>query len=180
MLKALYRQTEDEMKEALISLEKEFATIRTGRATPTLLDTVQVEAYGGKVPIKQVASIGTIMVQPWDKNTLPAIEKAILAANLGFTPNNDGRVIRITIPALTEERRKEYVKMAKQMAEDARVAIRNTRRKHKDEVKKLEKEHQIGEDEMYNDIDKIQELTDKYIEKIDELLTAKEMEIMEV
>jgi len=185
MLKALYRQTEDEMKEALISLEKEFATIRTGRATPTLLDTVQVEAYGGKVPIKQVASIGipdakTIMVQPWDKNTLPAIEKAILAANLGFTPTNDGRVIRITIPALTEERRKEYVKMAKQMAEEARVAIRNTRRKHKDEVKKLEKEHQIGEDEMYNDIDKIQELTDKYIEKIDDILTAKEMEIMEV
>jgi ribosome recycling factor len=185
MLKELYRQTENEMKEALIALEREFATIRTGRATPTLLDTVHVEAYGGMVPIKQVASIGipdakTIMVQPWDKNNLPAIEKAILAANLGFTPTNDGRVIRITIPALTEERRKEYVKMAKQMAEEARVAIRNTRRKHKDEAKKLEKEHQIGEDEMYKDIDKIQELTDKYIEKIDELLTAKEAEIMEV
>ncbi|HQH12206.1 MAG TPA: ribosome recycling factor, partial [Candidatus Sumerlaeota bacterium] len=140
---------------------------------------------GSKVPIKQVASISipdpkTIVIQPWDKSTISPIEKAILAANLGFTPTNDGRVVRIIIPALTEERRKEYVKLAKQMSESARVAIRNSRRKHKDEIKNLEKERQIGEDEMHKDIEKIQEMTDKYIAKVDSLLVEKENEIMKV
>jgi len=185
MLKEVFKRTEEEMKKGIANLEQEFSTIRTGRATPTILDTVQVEAYGGKVPIKQVASISipdarSIMIQPWDKSILAAIEKAILGANLGFTPNNDGRVIRISIPTLTEERRKEFVKLAKKMAEDARVEVRNTRRKHKEEVKKLEKEHKISEDEMYVDIDEIQKLTDKYIAKVDELLGHKETEIMEV
>lgn len=185
MLKELYRKTEEEMKTALGALEKEFSTIRTGRATPTVLDTIVVDAYGSKVPIKQVASISipdpkTILIQPWDKSTIIPIEKAILAANLGFTPTNDGRVVRINIPALTEERRKEYVKLAKHMAETARVEIRNTRRKHKDEIKNLEKDHQISEDEMHKDIDKIQEMTDKYIAKVDSLLSDKEGEIMEV
>jgi len=122
----------------------------------------------------------TIVIQPWDKSTISPIEKAILAANLGFTPTNDGRVVRIIIPALTEERRKEYVKLAKQMSESARVAIRNSRRKHKDEIKNLEKERQIGEDEMHKDIEKIQEMTDKYIAKVDSLLVEKENEIMKV
>ncbi len=185
MLKEVYRQTEQEMKTAIEDLENEFSTIRTGRAMPALLDSVYVEAYGSKAPIKQIASISipdarSIMIQPWDKSTLGAIEKAILAANLGFTPTNDGRVIRITLPTLTEERRKEFVKMAKRMAEEGRITIRNVRRRHKDEVKKLEKEHKISEDEMYADIEKIQELTDKYIEKVDELLKNKEEEIMEV
>ncbi|MBN1900917.1 ribosome recycling factor [Candidatus Sumerlaeota bacterium] len=185
MLKQIFHQTEEEMKKALIDLEHEFSTIRTGRASPTLLDNVLVEAYGGRTPIKQIASIGvpdarSIVIQPWDKGALAPIEKALLAANLGFTPTNDGRVIRINLPALTEERRKEFVKLAKNMAENSRVAVRNIRRKHKDEVKKLEKDHKIGEDEMYADIDKIQVMTDNYIKKVDELLTLKETEIMEV
>ena len=185
MLKEIFRKTEEEMKKAIEDLEHEFSTIRTGRATPTLLDGVLVDAYGSQAPIKQIASISipdarSIVIQPWDKGTLGAIEKAILAANLGFTPNNDGRMIRINLPSLTEERRKEFVKVAKKMGEEARIAIRNIRRKHKDEVKNLEKEHKIGEDEMYADIDKIQELTDKYVEKVDELLSGKEKEIMEV
>jgi ribosome recycling factor len=185
MLKEVFKRTEEEMKKDIANLEHEFSTIRTGRATPTILDAVQVEAYGGKVPIKQVASISipdarSIVIQPWDKSILAAIEKAILGANLGFTPGNDGRMIRINIPALTEERRKEFVKLAKKMAEDARVEVRNIRRKHKEEVKKLEKDHKIGEDEMYVDIDEIQKLTDKYIARVDELLAHKETEIMEV
>ncbi len=185
MLKEVFKNTEEEMKKGIENLEHEFSTIRTGRATPTILDTVQVEAYGGKVPIKQVASVSipdarSIVIQPWDKSIISAIEKAILGANLGFTPSNDGRVIRINIPALTEDRRKEFVKLAKKMAEDARVEVRNIRRKHKEEVKKVEKDHKISEDEMYTDIDEIQKLTDKYIAKVDELLTHKEKEIMEV
>ena len=185
MLKKIFRQTEDEMQKAIDDLEHEFSTIRTGRATPALLSGVLVEAYGSKAPIKQIASISipdarSIMIQPWDKSTLGEIEKAILAANLGFTPTNDGRVIRINLPTLTEERRKEFVKMAKQMSEEARIKIRNIRRKHKDEVKRLEKDHQISEDEMYTDIDKIQELTDKHVKNVDELLEKKEKEIMEV
>lgn len=185
MLEEIFKTTEAEMKKCLENLEREFHSIHTGRANPALVENVQVEAYGSAVPLKQVASISipearTILIQPWDKSTLGAIEKGIMAANLGFTPNNDGRLIRINIPSPTEERRREYVKLAKQMAEDARIAIRNVRRKHKDEVKKLEKEHKISEDEMYADIDKIQELTDKYIEKVDEDLKEKEEEIMEV
>ena len=185
MLKEVFRRTEEEMKKALVDLEHEFSTIRTGRASPTIVDGVLVEAYGGKNPLKQVASISipdarSIVIQPWDKGLLAAIEKAILGANLGFTPNNDGRVVRINIPTLTEERRKEFVKLAKKMAEEARIAVRNVRRKHKEEVKKLEKDHKISEDEMYSDIDKIQELTDKSIQKVDELLALKEKEIMEV
>lgn len=185
MLKEINRQTESEMKKAIENLEQEFHTIRTGRANPNLLDGVMVEAYGTSTPIKQLASISvpdarTILIQPWDKNTLGPIEKAILAANLGFTPNNDGKVIRITMPTLTEDRRKEYVKLAGKMAEEAKISIRNIRRKHKDEVKKLEKDHKISEDEMYSDIDDIQKLTDKYTETVDELLEEKEKEIMEV
>jgi ribosome recycling factor len=138
MLKEVFKRTEEEMKKGIANLEHEFSTIRTGRATPTILDAVQVEAYGGKVPIKQVASISipdarSIVIQPWDKSILAAIEKAILGANLGFTPGNDGRVIRINIPPLTEERRKEFVKLAKKVAEDARVkcgiSVANTRKK---------------------------------------------------
>jgi ribosome recycling factor len=185
MLKEIFRRTEEEMKKAIIDLEHEFGTIRTGRASPTLLDAVLVEAYGAKSPVKQIASISipdarTIVIQPWDKGTLPSIEKALLAANLGFTPTNDGKVIRISLPALTEERRREFVKLAKNMAENSRITIRNIRRKHKDEVKTLEKDHKIGEDEMHVDIDRIQEMTDNYIKKIDEILTLKEGEIMEV
>jgi len=185
MLNKIFQETEEEMKKALLELEQEFNTIRTGRATPSLIDNVMVEAYGARSPIKQIASVSipdarTIVIQPWDKGTLGAIEKALLAANLGFTPNNDGRMIRINLPTLTEDRRKEFVKLAKRMAEDARISVRNIRRKHKEEVKKLEKDRQIGEDEMYADIDKIQELTDKYIKKVDERLEKKEKEIMEV
>lgn len=185
MLKEIFKKTEKEMNDCIANLENEFASIRTGRAAPGLVDGVMVEAYGTKSPIKQVASISipdarTILIQPWDKNALPAIEKGILAANLGVTPSNDGRVIRINIPPLTEERRKEYVKKAKNMAEEARIAVRQVRRKHKDEVKALEKKHEISEDEMYADIDKIQEMTDEHVKRIDELLENKEEEIMEV
>lgn len=185
MLKEIFKKTEKEMNNCIANLENEFVTIRTGRATPALLDSVMVDVYGTLSPIKQVASISipdarTLLIQPWDKNTLTAIEKGILAANIGFTPNNDGRVIRITIPTLTEERRKEYVKMAKHMTEEARIAIRHVRRKHNEELKALEKGHKISEDEMHTDIDKIQKMTDEHIKQIDELLKKKEEEIMEV
>ena len=168
-----------------MALEHEFATLRTGRATPALFDGVEVDAYGSKSPIKQIASISipdakTVIIQPWDKNVMAAIEKAIMAANLGFTPNNDGKVIRINIPQLTEERRKELVKMAHHMAEQSRVAVRNVRRHINDELKKAEKNSEISEDDLHRMIDVVQKMTDEHIEEIGKHLAAKEKEIMEV
>lgn len=185
MLDDLYKQAKEKMKKALHFLEEEFSKLRTGKASVTLVDPVKVNAYGTEMPLKQVASVSlpdakTIAIQPWDKNLIPAIEKAILAANIGLTPINDGKIIRINIPPLTEERRKDLGKVAHKLAEEARVSIRNIRRHINEEIKKLEKDHKISEDEKFKAIDKVQEITDEFIKKVDELLKEKEKEIKEI
>jgi len=159
--------------------------VRTGRANLSLLDTVRVDYYGSKVPLKQVANLGVpearlITIQPWDRNMLGEIEKAIMKADLGINPNNDGHIIRLPIPPLTEERRKDLVRLVHQMGEEGKIAARNIRRDALDHLKKAQREHAISEDEEYNGGVDIQELTDDIIKKIDEMIKAKETEIMEV
>ncbi len=184
-LNQIFKETQEKMKKAVEAVEHEFSSLRTGRASVALVDHIQVEAYGATMPLKQVAAIATpdartILITPFDRNLIGVIEKAIMASNIGLTPNNDGKNIRLTIPQLTEERRKELVKVAKKMAEDGRVAVRNIRRHANEEIKKTEKMHEITEDDRKRAIDKIQELTDKFIEEIDKLLERKEKEIMEI
>ena len=173
------------MESALDALRREFATVRTGKATPALLDTVRVDAYGSKMPLNQVASIGTpdsslIVVQPFDKTLIADIERAILTADLGLNPANDGNVIRVPIPPLNEERRKEFVKVLHKMAEEARVSLRHSRRLVRDEIHQLVKDHEIGEDEGHRREDAIEKLTHDYGDKIEELLKAKEAEVMAI
>jgi len=175
----------DKMKKGVLAVGAEFMTIRTGRASASILDRVVVDYYGTKSPLKTVASIMVpepqlIVIQPWDKSAIPSIEKAILQSDLGLTPSNDGKIVRLPFPPLTEERRKEMVKLVKKMAEGGRVAIRNVRREANDHLKHLEKEKKISEDDLKRAQDKIQELTDKYISELDEMLKTKEEEIMEV
>lgn len=185
MVKDLIKETENHMKMTIEATKKEFQTIRTGRASAGLLDRVVVEYYGNPSPLNQVASITvpdprTIVIQPWDKTLLAAIEKAILKADLGLNPVNDGTVIRLPVPQLTEERRKELVKVVRKEAEEKRVVIRNLRRDANDKIKSLEKGGKITEDESKKGLDEIQKLTDKYIAEIDKLLAQKEKEILEV
>ncbi len=181
----LKKKTADKMEAAINVLKKEFATIRTGRASLSLLDGIKVDYYGNITPLNQVASLAVpesrlITIQPWDPKAIENIEKAIQASGIGLTPANDGKIIRLPVPPLTEERRKELVKLAKKMAEDSRVAIRNIRRDINEEVKKIEKEKKISEDESRKTHEEIQKTTDQYIKKIDEILKKKEEEIMEV
>ncbi len=185
MIKDVLNSTEELMKSVIEALKREFAGIRTGRANPALLDRVMVEYYGTPTPINQLASISVpegrlLVVQPWDKSILSAIEKAILKADLGLNPTSDGSVLRIAIPQLTEERRKELVKVARKTAEEKRVAVRNMRRDANEKLKKFEKEGHISEDEIKKATDDTQKLTDRYIAEIDKLLEQKEKEIMEV
>lgn len=173
------------MKGAIEAFKKDLGSIRTGRASLSLLDGIEVEYYGNPTPLNQVASLSTpdsrqIVIQPWDPKTISAIEKTILKSDLDLTPTNDGKVIRINIPPLTEERRKQLVKVVKKRAEEARVAIRNVRRDFNEELKKLEKNKEISEDELKKSLDEVQKLTDTYIKKVDERLEHKEKEIMEV
>lgn len=172
------------MEQALQHLDKQFVNIRAGRATPSMLGSVFVEYYGNMTPLNQVANVNTpdgrtITVQPWEKNLLSEIEKAIMNANLGFNPMNNGESVIINVPPLTEERRRDLVKQAKSEAEDAKIAIRAARKEANDEVKKLEKEG-LSEDLVKNTEADIQELTDRYIKKTDEKLAVKEKEIMTV
>jgi ribosome recycling factor len=172
------------MKKTLSALKSELVKVRTGRANPTLLHNVEVEYYGVMTPLNQVANIGvpnprSLIIQAWDKSVLGAIEKAILKANLGLTPLNDGKVIRINIPALTEERRKELVRVVHRMGEESKVALRNIRRDANEKIKKLKKNSQISEDNERKGIEKIQEIINNYEEEIDEILSRKEKEIME-
>ncbi|MEQ9549196.1 MAG: ribosome recycling factor [Coleofasciculus sp. G3-WIS-01] len=176
---------ESQMKKAVEATQRSFNTIRTGRANASLLDRVMVEYYGSPTPLKSLASINTpdattITIQPYDKNTLTLIEKSISLSDIGLTPNNDGQVVRLNIPPLTAERRQEFVKMAGKLAEDGKVSIRNIRRDAVDSVRKQEKNSEISEDESRDLQDRIQELTDKYTAKIDELLAAKEEDITTV
>jgi len=173
------------MEKAVAALKKDLATLRAGRANAALLDRVTVDYYGTPTPINQLGSINTpdprtIVIQPWDKSVLGDIEKAILKSDLGLTPSNDGSIIRISLPPLTEQRRLELVKMTKKFGEDAKVAVRNIRRDANDEIKKLEKTGGISEDEVRRHQDDIQKTTDRFIAEIDKVLSAKEAEIMEV
>ena len=183
MVNDILKELETRMDKSIKALEKEYISIRTGRANPALLDSVHVEAYGQQMPITQVATVTCpeprmIVVQPWDKSTLSAIEKGIQKADLSLNPANDGTLIRIQIPELTEERRKELVKVVKAKSEDSKVAIRNIRRDGNDAVKNLEKDKTITEDQSKTSQDSIQKLTDKFIEKIVKLAENKEKEIM--
>jgi ribosome recycling factor len=171
------------MEEALDAMRREFASVRTGKATPALLDTVRVDAYGSKMPINQVATVHTpepslLVVQPFDKSLMTAVEKAIQSADLGLNPSNDGNVIRVPIPPLNEERRKEYVKLLHKMAEEGRVSIRHARRTVREELHKRVKDHEISEDEGRRREEAVEKLTHDYTEKIDELLKHKEEEVL--
>jgi ribosome recycling factor len=173
------------MNGALEVLKKEFASVRTGRASLALLDGISVDYYGTPTPLQQVASLSVpdsrqMAIQPWEKNLIPLIEKAIMKSDLGLTPVNDGKVIRINIPILTEERRKQLVKVVRKKTEESKVAIRNIRRDSNDELKKLEKEKHVSEDEVKKEQEEIQKITDAFIKKVDETLEHKEKEIMEV
>ena len=173
------------MEDALTAAGREFATVRTGKATPALLDTVRVDAYGAKMPLNQLATISTpepslLVVQPFDRSLVATIERAIQTADLGLNPANDGAIIRIPIPPLNQERRKEYVKLLHKMAEDRRVSVRHARQEARDDLKRRMKEHDISEDEGHRQLDEVQKLTDEHIVKIDELLKHKEGEVMQV
>jgi ribosome recycling factor len=175
----------DRMQKAIGHLKEEMGSIRTGRASPALLARITIDYYGATVPLQQLAGITvpeprTLMVQPFDKGSIQAIEKALQASDLGVTPSNDGQVIRLNIPQLTEERRKELIKVVHNRAEEGRVAVRNVRRHHKDELEKLEKDHTISEDDLKRAEKELQKLTDRHVAEIDEIQRHKEQELMEV
>jgi ribosome recycling factor len=179
------KEAAERMDKALVALGHEFGGVRTGRASGSILDKVTVEYYGTQTPLKQIASVSApepqlVLVSPYDKSALNAIEKAIRSADLGFNPSNDGVVIRVPFPPLTEERRKELVKLCKHYAEEARVAVRNIRRDVNDHLKHQEKDHDISEDELRRLEGEVQKTTDAHIAEIDEMVKHKEAEIMEV
>lgn len=176
---------ESKMQKSLESLSREFDGLRTGRASTNLLDKIRVDYYGAETPINQVATVSvpearTIVIQPWDKSVLAAIERAILKSDLGLPPNNDGKLIRLNFPPLNEDRRKQLVRGAKATTEQSRVAIRNIRREAIDELKRLEKASEISEDELKDGENRVQKLTDSFIEKINSISDEKEKEIMEI
>jgi len=184
-MEGIKKSAEEKMKKAVKALEDEFKTIRTGRASAALFENIRVDYYEQKVPLNQVATISIpearlVIIQPWDRSVLPEIEKAIQKSELSVNPNNDGKVIRIAIPPLTEERRKELAKVAKNIAEKSRVSIRNVRRDTNEEIKKKEKDSSLSEDQAKRGMDEIQKLTDKYIEEISSVLAKKDKEIMEI
>lgn len=185
MPNAVMSQAKERMDNAIGAYSRELASIRAGRANASLLDRITVEYYGTPTPINQMAGISVpearlLVIQPYDKTTLGDIEKAILKSDIGITPSNDGTLIRLAVPALTEERRKDIVKLVKKEAESAKVVIRNVRRDSNEDFKKLEKNAEITEDELHRNGDDIQKLTDSYIKKIDDMAKEKEAEIMEI
>lgn len=185
MPKTIIANCEEKMLKTIESLKKDFSNIRTGKANPNILNSVMVSYYGVATPVSQVGSVSvpdpqSIVVKPWDKSILKDIEKAIQTAGLGFNPQNDGEVVRIPIPPLNEQTRKDLVKQAKKVAEENKVAIRNVRRDAMEQLKKLEKDSVISEDELKRYSDQVQKLTDKYIENIDKLAKEKEQDIMSI
>jgi ribosome recycling factor len=185
MINDIISEAKAHMQKAVESLQHEMALIRTGRATTNLLDVVRVEYFGSHVPVNQLATIGVpeprlLTIQPWDKRAIQAIEKAILASGLGLTPSNDGSTIRLPIPQLTEERRKDLVRVVHKLAEEGRVSVRNARREANDMLKEGEKEGEIPEDDSKKAQKHVQDLTDEHVRKIEEVLKRKEAEIMEV
>ena len=174
----------EKMDKSIGALKKEFLRLRTGRASTALLDGIKVSCYESQMPIDQVASVSVpesrlITIKPWDQSIIKEIEKSILKSELGLTPMNDGKIIRISIPPLTEERRKELAKLAKKMSEDAKIAVRNHRREANEMFKELKNEKELSEDEMYRAQDEVQKITDDFISKIDEINAEKEKEIIE-
>ncbi len=184
-MQELIKNTEEKMNKTIAVLERDYKSIRAGRANAAVLDRITVDYYGAPTPIEQMAAVSVpeprvLMIQPWDATTLKSIEKAILTSDIGINPQNDGRVIRLSFPPLTEERRKEIVKDVKKFCEDAKVAIRNTRRDAIDKLKALKKANSVTEDDVTNGEKKIQNLTDKYCKEADDLSVIKEKEIMEI
>jgi ribosome recycling factor len=184
-MNSIIPSSEERMKKTIVSLKESFSALRTGRASAALFDKIRVDYYGEKSPLNQVANISIpearlIVIQPWDKALIGEIEKAIRSSELSLNPSNDGKVIRIAIPPLTEERRKDLVKQAKSQAEQSRVAVRNIRRDGNDEFKKLLKDGELTEDEESKGADDLQKLTDSYIVKVNQILEEKEKEILEV
>lgn len=185
MIKDILRDAEEKMQKSIEYLAKDLSTLRAGRANPAMVEKITVDYYGETTPINQLANITVpearlLVIQPWDKSIIPDIEKAIFRSDLGITPSNDGVVIRIAIPQLTEERRKELVKVVKKKGEETKVAIRNIRRESNDMLKMSEKEKLISEDENKKGMDEIQKFTDKYVKNVDQVLQTKEKDIMEV
>lgn len=185
MLSPTLKEASEQMDRNLDAIAREFTGVRTGKATPGLLDTVQVDAYGSKMPLKQTATVtapepSLLVVQPWDTSLVGAVSKAIQSADLGLNPSVDGNLIRVSIPPLTEERRRELVKVLHRMTEEGRVAVRHARHKAKHEIERQKKDGEIGEDEMRRELEGLQELTDGHITKLDEMLVRKEEEMMEV
>ncbi len=185
MKEQIFQKFKDEMEKTISSLEKSFSRVRTGRASVSLLDGIKVDYYGTPTPIAQVATLSIpesrlIVIAPWDATAIGAIEKAIQKSDLGLMPSSDGKIIRLAIPQLTEERRKELVKVVKKMAEEGKVKLRNERRDANEELKDLKKNNKMAEDELFSAQDEVQKLTDRYIEKTDKILAAKEKEIMEI
>ena len=183
-MQEVIKKAEQDMKRATEATLKDFNGVRTGRASVALLDGIVVDYHGAPSPLKAVANLATperrlITIQPWDASLIPGIEKAILKSDLGITPSNDGKVIRLAVPALTEERRKELAKVVRKLAEEGRVIIRNIRRDANESLKKLEKNKQLSEDGVHKSMDQIQDLTNRMIKNVDELLAKKEKEIME-
>lgn len=184
MKEKVFQDMESSMEKAIGAYEKELSRLRTGRASPALLEGIRVDYYGTPTPINQTASINIpesrlIVIQPWDKGTIEAIQKAIQKANLGLSPTNDGTVIRISIPPLTEDRRKELGKLAKKMAEECKIAVRNIRREANDSLKKLEKDKKISEDDLHRATDEVQKSTNEKVEQVDQIMEAKQKEILE-
>jgi ribosome recycling factor len=184
MIDEILSELRNDMTKSVEALKREFNRIRTGRASTALLDGIRVEAYDTQMPIDQVATISVpesrlIVIQPWDQTIIGDVEKSILKSELGLTPMNDGKVVRIAIPPLTEERRKELAKLAKKMAEDNKISIRNHRREANDMLKEMKNDKDISEDEMHKALNDVQKVTDEFITKIDEITAEKEKEIVE-
>lgn len=182
-MEAIYKDVKDKMEKAIAGLKNELSRLRTGRATPALLDGVKVEYYGALTPISQVANVSVpdpklIVVQPWDQSSIAAVEKAIIKSDLGLNPQSDGKIIRVPIPALTDERRKELIKLVKKFGEDCKVSVRNIRRQANDNLKADEKSKKVSEDDSRKGQEQIQKHTDDYIAQIDKVLEAKEKEIL--
>ena len=178
-------EAQSHMEKAIDAMRREFAGVRTGKASPALLDTIRVDAYGSKMPVNQLATVNVpeprlLLVQPWDKGLLGAVEKAIRSAELGLNPASDGNVIRVPIPPLNEERRREMVRLLHKIAEEGRIAVRHARQEANKQIRTREQEHELGADEARRELDEVQKLTDEYIGRIDQLLAAKEEEVLEV
>jgi ribosome recycling factor len=185
MSEKVLKDLEEKMNKTLKSLQGDLNKVRTGRASLALFDDIRVDSYGAQIPLKQMATLSVpesrlVIIQPWDPQTIGEIEKAILKSELGVTPTSDGKIIRITIPRLTEERRKELVKIVKKMGEGGKVAVRNIRRDANEDLKNMEGDKAISKDELHQHMERVQKITDGFIGKIDDVLSAKEREILEI